>query len=104
MKIVNAKLEKDGKATLNETKYYERIQQQLSRDVTLSTTNKRDALQTAWCTYWKQKQDYITFEETIVDLEFGRWSQTKEERREFGNVVLYPRMVSAFFLYVTSLC
>ena len=94
MEIVNAKLEKDGKAALNGTKYYERIQDDLARDVTLATTNKRDALRTAWCTYEKQKQDYITFEEAVVGLEFGRWSQTKEERREFGNIVLYPDQVS----------
>ena len=94
MEIVNAKLEKDGKAALNGTKYYERIQDDLARDVTLATTNKRDALRTAWCTYEKQKQDYKTFEEAVVDLELGRWSQTKEERREFGNIVLYPGQVS----------
>ena len=103
MEIVNAKLEKDDKAPLNETKYYQRIQDQLARDVTLATTNKRDALRTAWCTYEKQKMDYKTFEETVVDLGFGRWSQTKEERREFGNIVLFQGMVSIFFLYVISL-
>ena len=105
MEIVNTKLEKDGKAALNETKYYERIQEQLGRDVTLETTNKRDALRTAWCTYEKQKQDYKTFEETVVDLKFGRWAQTKEERKEFGNIVLFQGMVSIFFLriYVISL-
>ena len=94
MKIINAALEKRGKDPLNEVKYYERIQQMLSSDVTLTTTNKRDALRTAWCTYEKQKQDYITFEQTVVDLDFGRWSQTEEERREFGNIVLYPGQVS----------
>ena len=103
MEIVNAKLEKDGKAALNGTKYYERIQDDLARDVTLATTNKRDALRTAWCTYEKQKKDYITFEKTIVELEFGRWSQTKEEKKEFGNIVLFEGMVSIFFLYVISL-
>ena len=94
MKIINAALEKRGKDPLNEVKYYERIQQMLSSDVTVTTTNKRDALRTAWCTYEKQKQDYITFEQAVVDLELGRWSQTKEERREFGNIVLYPGQVS----------
>ena len=94
MKIVNAALEKRGEQPLNEVKFYDRIQKCLARDVTLTTTNKRDALRTAWCTYEKQKQDYITFEEAVVALEFGRWSQTKEERREFGNIVLYPGQVS----------
>ena len=94
MKIINAALEKRGKDALNEVKYYERIQQMLSSDVTLTTTNKRDALRTAWCTYEKQKQDYITFEQTVVDLDFGRWSQTEEERREFEYIVLYPGQVS----------
>ena len=94
MKIINAALEKRGKDLLNEVKYYERIQQMLSSDVTVTTTNKRDALRTAWCTYEKQKQDYITFEQTVVDLDLGRWSQTKEERKEFGNIVLYPGQVS----------
>ena len=100
MEIVNAKLEKDDKALLNATKYYQRIQEQLARDVTLATTNKRDALRTAWCTYEKQEMDYKTFEETIVGLGFGRWSQTKEERREFGNIVLFQGMVSIFFLRI----
>ena len=94
MKIINAALEKRGKDPLNEVKYYERIQQMLSSDVTLTTTNKRDALRTAWCSYENQKQDYITFEQTVVDLDFGRWSQTEEERKEFGNIVLYPGQVS----------
>ena len=94
MAIVNKALEKRGEQPLNEVKYYERIQKHLARDTTLTTTNKRDALRTAWCTYEKQKQDYITFEEAVVGLEFGRWSQTKEERREFGNIVLYPDQVS----------
>ena len=94
MKIVNAALEKRGEQPLNEVKFYDRIQKRLARDVTLTTTNKRDALRTAWCTYEKQKQDYKTFEEAVVDLELGRWSQTKEERREFGNIVLYPGQVS----------
>ena len=94
MAIVNKALEKRGEQPLNEVKYYERIQKHLARDTTLTTTNKRDALRTAWCTYEKQKQDYKTFEEAVVDLELGRWSQTKEERREFGNIVLYPGQVS----------
>ena len=94
MKIVNAALEKRGEQPLNEVKFYDRIQKRLARDVTLTTTNKRDALRTAWCAYEKQKQDYKTFEEAVVDLELGRWSQTKEERREFGNIVLYPGQVS----------
>ena len=94
MKIVNAALEKRGEQPLNEVKFYDRIQKRLARDVTLTTTNKRDALRTAWCTYEKQMRDYTTFEETVVDLELGRWSQTKEERREFGNIVLYPGQVS----------
>ena len=94
MGIVNAALENRGEQPLNEVKYYDRIQKHLARDITLTTTNKRDALRTAWCTYEKQKQDYITFEEAVVGLEFGRWSQTKEERKEFGNVVLYRDQVS----------
>ena len=74
MEIVNAKLEKDGKQPLNETKYYERIEESLARDITLSVTNKRDALRTAWCCYGNQELDYKVFEETVVDLEFGRWT------------------------------
>ena len=97
---------------LNEVKFYDRIQKRLARDTTLTTTNKRDALRTAWCTYEKQKQDYKTFEEAVVDLELGRWSQTKEERREFGNIVLFKGMVSMeyvccficyFVMYVSNL-
>ena len=94
MEIVNAKLEKDGKQPLNETKYYERIEESLARDITLSVTNKRDALRTAWCCYGNQELDYKVFEETVVDRGFGRWTQTEEERREHGNIMLFPGQVS----------
>ena len=94
MEIVNAKLEKDGKQPLNETKYYERIEESLARDITLSVTNKQDALRTAWCCYGNQELDYKVFEETVVDLGFGRWTQTEEERREHGNIMLFPGQVS----------
>ena len=102
MEILNAKLAKDGKDLLNETKYYERIERELSRDISLTTTCKRDALRTLWCTHGNQEMDYKTFEEAIVDLEFGRWTTTDDEREKFGNIILHPGQVRVDSCYIAS--
>ena len=102
MEILNAKLAKDGKDLLNETKYYERIKRELSCDISLTTTCKRDALQTLWCTHGNQEMDYKTFEEAIVDLEFGRWTTTDDEREKFGNIILHPGQVRVDSCYIAS--
>ena len=60
-------------------------------------TNKRDALRTAWCCYGNQELDYKVFEETVVDLGFGRLTQTEEERREHGSIMLFLGHVSILY-------
>jgi hypothetical protein len=88
--IVNAKLKADNKDELNEVRFFECIQLALSREVVLTAADPRELLRAMWLTYENQNLNHIRWEQTVVDLGFGRLAASDIQRKEHGNVVLYP--------------
>ena len=90
-RIVNAKLEDDGKVTLNDTANYftRHIEPKLSQVSTVKSLDKRELLRLKWLTYEQQKKHYVNWEHYLVKMGFARFSQTEEEFSN-GNVVFHP--------------
>ena len=90
MEVINEKLRVDGEDELNDVKFYERIQMELAKDCSITSIDPREALRWAWSTYKNQLDNYERWEEALVELGFGEYSTTDEEKREHGWVKIDP--------------
>ena len=90
-KIVNTKLEADGKAPIIDTTTYflRHIEKKLTRASAVRSIDKRELLRLKWLTYEQQKMHYVNWELYLVEMGFARRSETKEEFDE-GNLVFFP--------------
>jgi hypothetical protein len=56
----------------------------------LTAADPRELLRAMWLTYENQNLNHIRWEQTLVDLGFGWLAASDIQRKEHGNIVLYP--------------
>ena len=93
MEVVNEKLNSDGEDELNDVKFWERIQMELAKECSITAIDPREALRWAWGTHKNQLDNYVRWEEALVELGFGHYTTTDEERRKHGRVKIDPEQL-----------
>ena len=93
MEVVNEQLRSNNCDKLDDVKFYERIMKATSRELTVKLMDPREALRWQWLTHSNQEKNYKVWESTLVELGFGVYSQTDEEKKEHGHVMIDPNQV-----------
>jgi len=93
-RIVNDKLEAEGRDPMNEIKLYGRIQGANSKIQHLQLIDPRDAIRVKWLTYQSQRKNYFNWDKMCISLQFGREPVNDAEREAMGHVVFHDGMDS----------
>ena len=63
---------------------------ELVKGYSVTSIDPREALRWAWSTHKNQLDNYVRWEEALVELGFGQYSTTDEEKRKYGWVKIDP--------------
>jgi hypothetical protein len=94
--IVNEKKERDGDEPLNDRWLHERVKRRNANVQNVRIVDKREALRVKWVTYRTQLLHHENFEKFVVEKEFARLPESKEEEGREGYVVYHEGQESRF--------
>ncbi|CAB9505420.1 hypothetical protein SEMRO_230_G093370.1 [Seminavis robusta] len=85
--VLNEMRQRNGLDTMNDAKFYGRIEKEISHLQDLEKADTRESLRVLWLTYQAQLKHYMNWEETSVELGFARELLPTESPEDNGYIV-----------------
>ncbi|CAB9523296.1 unknown protein [Seminavis robusta] len=85
--VLNEMRQRNGLDSMNDSKFYSRIEKEISHLQDLEKADTRESLRVLWLTYQAQQKHYINWEQTAVELGFARQLLPTELTEDVGYIV-----------------